>query len=512
MTAGLEADMCDDSKRASPAAAVTLTDAALRGSFWLSAQWLLNKMATAGATLVIVYFLSPQAYGIAVTAMAIAAYLRIAPPEVMGQVLLAHTRHIELFAAAGRRLGWGIGAAGTVLTFASIPIVLRIYSGFPRAWLGGLLVVLAGLPLLSGALVVPLTGLQRTLQFRRIAVMEGTLQFAATSLSVAFAAVGGGAASLVVPQVAKEGARALWYRRAEGVRNTRRFRGVAARLLLGDYLMAAAGVYLHGALVGLEVLFLGFLAGEYEAGLFGFGFTLAVQMTRVFTARIGVVLQSTFAKLHDDRGRQVDGLLRAQRVLSAVCIPFALVQVVLATPFFDLVLPDRWSPAVPVFQLLSIVQAFYFASGPSIAGLKAQRRFGLVVIWQGIQTMVAIPVYWWAAAHGAVPTAIASAAMWSVSAPIGTWLCARADGRASIRRTVNVFLRPWLVSGPLFGAGYLVVGWLERWGAAGDVVAVAVVGPTLLLLALAVSWFTDADFRSVAGRGVRWIRESIATR
>ena len=430
----------------------------------------------------------------------------------MGHVLLAHARHTQLLAAAGRRLGWGIGAAGTVVTLAAIPLVLRIYSELPQAWLAGLLVVLAGLPLLSGALVVPLTVLQRTLQFRRIAVMEGALQLAATSLSVAFAAVGGGAASLVVPQVTKEAARAMWYRRAEGRPSRHRFHAVAARVLLRDYLMAAAGVYLHGALVGLEVLFLGVLAGEYEAGLFGFAFTLAVQMTRVLTARIGVVLQSTFARLLDDRERQVHGLLRAQRVLSAVCVPLALAQVVLAAPFFDLVLPDRWSPAVPVFQLLSIVQAFFFASGPSIAGLRAQRRFGLVVIWQGIQTLVAIPVYWWAAAHGAVPTAIASAAIWSVSAPVGTWLCARGDGRPAIRRTVTVFLRPWLVSGPLFGAGYLVVGWLERWGAAGDVVALAAVGPTLLFLALAVSWFTDADFRSIASRGVRWIRDSIATR
>ena len=492
--------------------AVTLTDAAVRGSLWLSAQWLLNKIATAGATLLIVYFVSPQQYGIAVTALAIAGYLRFAPPEVLGQVLIARGRHIDLLTAAARRLSWGIGAAGTVLTLASIPIVLHIYRDYPRAWLGGLLVVLGGLPLLSAAVVVPLTALQRALQFRRIAFLEGTLQLAATSLSVAFAAVGGGAASLVVPQIVKEGARALLYRRRQEARRTRRFQWVAARLLLRDYLMATAGVYLHGALVGLEVLFLGFRAGEYEAGLFGFGFTLAIQMTRVFTARIGVVLQSTFAKLGEDRGRQVEGLLRAQRVLGAVCVPFALVQVVVATPFFELILPEKWGSAVPVFQLLSIAQAFHFAAAPSMAGLKAQRRFGMLVIWQGAQTLVAIPLYWWAAADGAVAIAIASAAMWSISAPIGTWLCARADGFPTFRRTANVFLRPWIVNGPLFGGGYLVVGWLEQWGTTGKVVAVAAIGPTLLVAALAVSWFTDPDFRAVAGRTLRWIRASIGRR
>lgn len=501
--------MGGDSRSATQADGVTLTDAAVRGSFWLSAQWLLNKIATAGASVLIVYFVSPQAYGVAVTAMAIAAYVRVAPPEVLAHVLIAHTRHVGLFATAGRRLSWGIGAVGTVLTLASIPIVLRIYSGYPPGWLGGMLVVLASLPLLSAALVVPMTGLQRTLQFRRIAVLEGTLQFAATMLALGLAVVGGGAAALVVPQVAKEGARALWYRRADARRKWPQFRRAAARLLLRDYSMAAAGVYLHGALVGLEVLFLGLMAGEYEAGLFGFGFTLAIQMTRVFTARIGLVLQSTFAKLGDDRRRQVDGLLRAQKVLGAVCVPLALIQAVLAGPFFHLVLPEKWSPAVPVFQLLSIVQAFHFASSPSMAGLRSQRRFGQIALWQGFQTIIAIPVYFLVARHGAVPTAIASAAMWSVSAPIGTWLCARADGRASVRRTVNVFVRPWLVSGPLFGAGYFLVTWLETQGPWGEVVAIAVLGPALVIAALALGWVTDADFRLVGQRTWRWMRNSI---
>ena len=73
-------------------------------------------------------------------------------------------------------------------------------------------------------------------------------------------------------------------------------------------------------------------------------------MTRVFTARIGVVLQSTFAKLGEDRGRQVEECCGAQRVLGAVCVPFALVQVVVATPFFELILPEKWGSAVPVFN------------------------------------------------------------------------------------------------------------------------------------------------------------------
>ena len=61
-----------------------LTDVALRGSFWFFVQSLLNKIFAAGATLVIAYFLSPEQYGLAGSALAIAAFLRIMPPELMG--------------------------------------------------------------------------------------------------------------------------------------------------------------------------------------------------------------------------------------------------------------------------------------------------------------------------------------------------------------------------------------------------------------------------------------------
>ena len=75
---------------------------------------------------------------------------------------------------------------------------------------------------------------------------------------------------------------------------------------------------------------------------------------------------------------------------------------------------------------------------------------------------------------------------------------------------MNVFLRPWLVSGPLFGIGYVVVERLMTWGTAGAVVAVVVVGPAVALAAFGVSWVTDKDFRSVGKRMMGWMRKPIS--
>ena len=116
--AGTSSTKADDGK------SVTLTDAAARGSVWLSGQWLINKICAAAATLLVVYFVTPEAYGVAMTAISIAAYMEIAKPEILGKVLLAHTKHLEWFSGAGRRLSWGIGVAGTILTLVVILVLV----------------------------------------------------------------------------------------------------------------------------------------------------------------------------------------------------------------------------------------------------------------------------------------------------------------------------------------------------------------------------------------------------
>ena len=485
-----------------------LTDVALRGSFWFFVQSLLNKIVSAGATLAIAYFLSPEEYGLAGSALAIAAFLRIMPPELMGDVLVARARRLEWLGATARALSGVIGAAGCALMLAAIPVVLRIYDSYPAGWLGGLLAVLAVSSLFSAALVVPIARLRLRFQFRRMAGVEGVLQLGATVLSVGFAVGGMGAGALVAPQVIKEAGRALWYTRIDApARYVRRFRRGAARELMRSYAAAAGSQYVHGALMGLEMAVLGYAAGGYEAGIFGFAFTVAVQANRVITSRLELILQPTLGVLQRQSQRQVDGLLRAQRLLGAVCIPVALLQAVMAEPLFHLLLPEKWWPSIPVFQILSLMQAFYFASGPAMACLKAQRRFPMLLLWPSVQLLLSFPVYWLGARHGgAVGTAAASALIWSISIPVGTWLCTRFRGPGRLSATIGAFTRPWLVALPIFGPGYLVVGWLGDLGKVGHIIAISVVGPVLLAVVMAINWRLDGEFRSTLRRVWNWIR------
>jgi len=476
---------------------------AAKGSFINTTQWLLNKVATAAAMLLIAHYLKPDEYGVASQALAIAQFLVVFFPLTMGDVLIAHPRSFERLVPTARRLAMVIGIATCVLMLATIPVFLGIYSKYPAAWLGGLLAVAALRPVLDAALMVPLARLRTALAYRRIALIDGAVQLGATALSLAFAAFGLRSASLVAPQVIGTGARALWYRRvASGVRTGRYHRTLAA-ILMRAYLPAASAQYLHNVIVMLEVLVLGYVSGEYQTGLFGFAFTIAAQANTVVAYQLGVVLQPIFGHLQGDPERQVNGFLRVQRVLGLVCVPISLTQAILAEPLFRVAFAERYLPAVPVFQVISVAQAFYFATGPSMSCLRSQRRFATFFKWQGVQFVLSLPLYWAGAQWlGALGASIASGAAWAISAPIVVWLCTRVVEGNRVREVLSIFVKPWLLSLPIFAAATLAIRWLAQFGKAGDFASLLVLGPVVTMMAIGASRLVDGEMRKLSDKAL----------
>ncbi len=486
---------------------------AAKGSFINTGQWLVNKVATAVAMLAIAHFLVPQDYGVANQALAIAQFMVVFFPLTMGDVLIAHPRELDALVPTARRLALVIGSATGLLMLASIPVFLRVYDSYPAAWLGGLLAVTALRPVLDAALMVPLARLRVGLQYRRIAIIDGLVQLGATAASLLMAMLGLRGASLVAPQVAGTGVRALLYRRTMPAETGGRFDGVAARMLMRAYLPAASAQYLHNVIVMLEVLVLGFVAGDYQTGLFAFAFQVAAQANTVVAYQLGVVLQPIFGHLRDDPQRQVSGFLRVQRVLGLVCVPISIAQAVLAEPLFRVAFPEKYAPAVQVFQVISLAQAFYFATGPSMSCLRSQRRFTTFLVWQGVQFLVALPLYWFGARwDGALGVALASAAGWAASAPVVVWLCTRPAPGRHLPAVAMIFVKPWLVAGPVFAAAWMGMRWLAGFGRLGDFASLLLVGPSATLLAILASRWFDAEMRMLIDKAMGAVRARLARR
>jgi len=475
----------------------SLGQIAIRGSILNSAQWLLNKVLTAGAMLLIAYFLNPSEYGVGVQALAIYSFISILQPMTVGDVLIAHPNRFSLLAPSASGLAMMLACFTALITLIGIPLVVKLYSDYPAGWLIGLMAVQALRPIIEAKFVVPLSAMRLRLAYQKMAFIDGIVQMSTTLLSVATAALGGRATALVIPQIFNVAAKATWYSRIATVPHSARFHPKLALFLFKSFIKAACAQYIHNIIWMLEIIVLGFVSGKYETGLFGLAYSIAAQANTVIAYQLGVVLQPIFGRLQDDPERQVAGFLKAQRVLSAVCVPICFTQAILAEPLFRLVLDAKWQPAIPVFQVVSLMQAFYFATGPSMSCLRAQRRFGTFFAWQGIQLLISLPIYWMGADwKGALGIAVASGACWAISAPLVVWLCTLASPRKHLFDALAIFVRPWFVCVPLFAGFYILTQWSSSFGQLGDIASLFVVGPIATLLAIWVMRFLHADIRN----------------
>jgi O-antigen/teichoic acid export membrane protein len=489
----------------------SLTSAAIVGSFANSAQWIANKAAVAVSTLVVARYVTPDEYGLAAQAFSIATAVLVLSPGPMADVLIAHPRSLGLLAPAAWRLAAIVAVSMATVTLAAIPVAVACFTNYPAAWLAWLLTALAVRPIFDALLVVPLSSLRVDLRFRRLAMTDGVCQLGATGATILLAVSGAGAAAIVLPQVAVSVARFLAYSprvRGQGSAKATRAAGALRGYLVRAFVPAALAQYVHNVLVVLEILVLGLVSGDVQTGLFGFGFTVAAQANALIAYQLGQVLQPIFGKLQDDRVRQVSGLIRAQRVLAAVCVPIALLQAAVAEPTFRLLFP-KWMDAVPVFQAISLGQAFYFATGPSMACLRAQKRFSVLFAWQACQLALSAPVFWAAARwQGALGVAIVSGAMWSVSSPVALLLCK--SGIPSFRSSemLLLFARPWSIGVPVMAVTWFFASMSKSLGPIADAAAVLGLAP----LALFVTLWATKRFDPVFGEAADRLAVSFKTR
>jgi O-antigen/teichoic acid export membrane protein len=266
--------------------------------------------------------------------------------------------------------------------------------------------------------------------------------------------------------------------------------------LLTSYALSGFGQYVHGGLLMLPPLVIGWFGTNDEVGLFSMAFTLSASINVVVAVSIGLVLQPVFARMDGDEDRQASAFLRSCSTIAAVSMPLCLCQAAVVGPAIRVLLPGRWEGAETMAVLLSIGQAFYFAVNPAMSLLKAQGRFAAFLVWQGIQLAVVGAAM--VAAAKAFPsgsavavTAVAAlyTTLWS---PIGVWLCIRRMPGA-VARSVLLFARPAFAAAIAVFPGWLMLARFGGSGTAWDLTRLALLPILTLLMFPPLLRMTDRD-------------------
>jgi PST family polysaccharide transporter len=500
--------------------------AAAHGSAWMTAQTVLNKLATVLAGLLLARMLSPDDYGIAFFVVNVVVFVFIVPTPVMGDVLLAEQRRFDRVAGAANLVMW-IAAIILFAVLAGLAIPFEQIDG--RAGLALLIVVAATRPLADAVLAVANARIRMDLEYRRIAIIDGSVMLAATIGSLVMAYLGAGPLSLTVPPIAALAFRGFFYWRRVRARVDLTVHREEVRPITRRFMVAGLGQYVNNILLALEIVVLGFATNETEVGLFVLAATYAIQANTVIAGQIGSVLQPIFAHVREDAGRQIGGFLRATRLLSAIAVPLSLVQAAIAVPVFHLLFPPKWTGSIAIFAVLSVAQAFVFVSAPAIALLKAQGRFRAYLACQLAQLVTAVVAFTLAVQFGGptalalassigIPTdenagkalalGVASAVVWAAFCPIAVYVGGR-PAKLGFGECLRIFLEPWLVTLPVIAA--LVATWIGLRGlmpeTVADALTICVIAPIAALVAIfGCAWMresTRADMKDILDRFIR---------
>jgi O-antigen/teichoic acid export membrane protein len=436
----------------------SLKSTAISGGLWTLLQVLCNKGASLIGTVVLMYLLLPEAFGIANLAVGAVGCVTLVAPFTMGDVLIARRGEMERL----RGTAWRICAVSTAIIVATVLVIApTIASRYQQPALVAACIWACLRPVSDFLVMLPLTELRSRLQFRRIAAVDVGTQVGAACTSVAMAGLGAGYLSILLPNSLANAFRCLLYRQ-KGALPTAGPRWVPSewKYLSRGFLVSGIGQYVHGGTVYATPLIIGWFSDEQNVGWYAMAYLLSASINQVISVSIGGVLQPVFTHMEGDRHRQSAAFLRATSVTVAVAMPLCLMQAGVAEPAFALLLPGKWLPAVPMLQFLLIGQCFYVAVSPAMGLLKAQGRFATFLWWQFAQfavTAIGMIIYGSMSSNNPTLGIVAILALSNVIfAPIGILLCTHNTGIRPVR-SLTQSLYPFIVAAMTVGSTYSVI-------------------------------------------------------
>jgi O-antigen/teichoic acid export membrane protein len=419
-----------------------LTARTIHGAAFLGGQMAVGKVAGFVGQVVLSWLLQPADFGIVGLAYTIAAFAGLIQQIGLAEFLVRR-RRIDLWFEPAMFLAVGLAACSAIVMVVGAPFGAWLY-GEPR--IVGLLLVLAmGLPFSASSRVLT-ASLQAGMRFRAIAVTQSLLAVLNPTLSIAFALLGFGAYSFVLPIPMTEAARAviLW----SLARPRMRWK---PQPNLWRYFVPTSGLVLLAnvcAMVGSQgdYVLLGIFQTNQTVGLYFFGFILSTQLIGFVRGTMSGVLFPVFSSIRSDPLRLRSAFVRAVNVTSVVIMPLGILQAVVADSVIRLLFAEKWIPAIPIIQLLSISMALHCVAEPCVPLLQAQGRFRDMFRYYLIWNSGILPLLALAAKFGdGTSVAAAVATYYAVASPIFFWAVTRNLGIRS-KDIVRSYALPGLAS------------------------------------------------------------------
>ena len=336
---------------------MSLKQQALSGIQWSATTTIIKQLLQFTIFVILARLLLPEDFGLIGMILGITGFVGLFSELGFGAALIQRKAIDEahLSSAFWLNVITGIILTGMVLSLA--PLVARFYSE-PRL---KLLTMLISINFFIGSLnIVHRALLNRSMDFRRLAIIETTAATIAGTAAIILAFIGFGVWSLVWQMIISTaiGVVMMW--------QTSRWR---PRLCLNTKAIGELFGF-SGNLLGFGVfnywvrnsddLLIGKFIGSAALGVYSRAYSIMLMPLRQLSATVGKVMFPALSKIQDDKARVKEIYLRTICIIALIAFPMMLGLLVVADSFVLALLGYKWSEVIPLlrmFALLGMVQS-----------------------------------------------------------------------------------------------------------------------------------------------------------
>ena len=442
-----------------PARPPSLGKQVVQGAVWNYGGFLVSKGLLFVATLILARILSPAEFGLVGMALLVITALDILRDFGIGASLIYRQRDGQAAANLAFVLSAVIGVilfVGNWLLAPFVTVFFKTNGPEETATVTGLVQVL-GFSLLFASLGSTQDALlQKAIDYRRRMIPEVGRTLIKGVLQVALALAGFGVWSLVWGQVIGEACATILLWTVSSWRPTRLLDRTLLRPMVnyGTQIMMVGGL---GWLVAdIDYLIIGRFLGDAALGLYTLAFRIPELIIRNLAQAVSNVAFPVAARFQEDKAAMRHAYLTMQHYMLAILAPLGFGLFAVTPSLIHILFQDKWEPAIPVMELLSIYMVLSGISHWPGVVYKAVGRPDILNRLSFLKLVLLAPTLWWAATtYGIVGVGWSQVAVRIVVILIDMWTVSRFV-QISMRANLQAIWPPLAASAIMAAAVRLV--------------------------------------------------------
>ncbi|RUO37308.1 flippase [Aliidiomarina shirensis] len=359
------------------------------GILWNFFEQLARKGIGIFVTLILAYFLTPEAYGLVAMMAVFLALGSSIMQSGFNQALIRMPDVTQTDYNTAFFANIALGVFAYLLLFLTAPFIAGFYDEAQLV----LLIRIAALSIIINAFqVVQQASLSRALNFK--AQVKAVLPASTISgiAAIGLAYLGWGVWALVGQMLLAALLQTVFLWIVQGWRPTRDFSIPTLKEMYGfGYKLFLSGV-LDTIFQNLYVLVVAKLFSTTIAGLYYFAHQIKQLVIQQLVMSIQTVTYPALSKLQNDDENLRRGYSRVISVSTFLLFPAMLFLAVMTEPLFAIFLPDKWFTAASYLQLMCIAAMIYPLNTINLNILKVKGRSDLFLYLEIIKKFVAVVI------------------------------------------------------------------------------------------------------------------------